>query len=93
MAVRSGTKEELFSQPIRQEEPEEPWPWFDYGVDSPPKWQLVAHLIFAIGAIGFGYLFWGWGGAFGGYLLEKVVSTMIWRPYRGPLRTIFAEEE
>ena len=67
--------------------------WFEYGVEAPPKWQLVAHLIFAIVAIGFGYLFWGWEGVVGGYLLERVVSKMIWWPYYGPLRTIFAEEE
>ena len=55
--------------------------WFDYGVDAPPKWQLVSHLIFAIVAIVLGYLYWGFGGAVGGYLTERVVSKIIWWPY------------
>ena len=57
--------------------------WFDYGVDAPPKWQIVAHVIFAVGAIGLGYLYWGWAGAFGGYLLERGVSKLIYWPYFG----------
>jgi len=73
--------------------------WFEYEGDSPPKWQLVAHLIFAIGAICFGIWLWGWSGtnpnillimAFSGLIMERTVYKMIWRPYRS---TIIAEEE
>jgi len=44
-------------------------------------WQLVSHLIFAIGAMGLGYLYWGISGAIGGYIIERVVSKIIWLPY------------
>jgi len=73
--------------------------WFEYEGNSPPKWQLVAHLIFAIGAICFGIWLWGWSGtnpnillimAFSGLIMERTVYKMIWRPYRS---TIIAEEE
>ena len=73
--------------------------WFEYEGDSPPKWQLVAHLIFAIGAICFGIWLWGWSGtnpnillimAFSGLIMERTVYKMIWRPYYS---TIVAEEE
>ncbi len=63
--------------------------WFDYGVDAPPKWQLVSHLVFAIVAIVLGYLYWGIGGAVGGYLTERVASKIIWWPYRDAI----SEEE
>jgi hypothetical protein len=53
----------------------------EYGVEAPPKWQLVSHLIFAFGAIGLGYLYWGISGAIGGYIIERVVSKIIWLPY------------
>ena len=77
--------------------------WFEYEGDSPPKWQLVAHLIFAIGAICFGiWLWWDSGGpggpnpnillimAFSVLIMERTVYKMIWRPYYS---TIVAEEE
>ena len=73
--------------------------WFEYEGDSPPKWQLVAHLIFAIGAICFGIWLWVWSGtnsnillimAFSGLIMERTVYKMIWRPYRS---TIISEEE
>ena len=73
--------------------------WFEYEGDSPPKWQLVAHLIFAIGAICFGIWLWVWSGtnsnillimAFSGIIMERTVYKMIWRPYRS---TIISEEE
>ena len=73
--------------------------WFEYEGDSPPKWQLVAHLILAIGAICFGIWLWVWGGtnsnillimAFSGLIMERTVYKMIWRPYRS---TIISEEE
>ena len=77
--------------------------WFEYEGDSPPKWQLVAHLIFAIVAICFGFwLWWDSGGpggpnpnillimAFSVLIMERTVYKMIWRPYYS---TIVAEEE
>lgn len=72
--------------------------WFEYEGDSPPKWQLVAHLIFAIGAICFGFWLWLVGSnpdilpimAFSGLIMERTVYKMIWWPYRS---TIVAEEE
>ena len=77
--------------------------WFEYEGDSPPKWQLVAHLIFAIGAICSGiWLWWDSGGpggpnpnillimAFSVLIMERTVYKMIWRPYYS---TIVAEEE
>ena len=77
MAVRSGTKEELFSQP--KVKPQEPW--FDYGVDAPPKWQIITLLILEFGGIFLGYLYWGWGGAFTGYVVGRSTSMLVWRPY------------
>ena len=53
----------------------------EYGVEAPPKWQLVSHLIFAILAIGLGYFFLGVAGAIAGYLIERTVSKIIWLPY------------
>jgi hypothetical protein len=74
--------------------------WFEYEGDAPPKWQLVAHLIFVIVAIFFGFwLWWDSGGpnpnillimAFSVLIMERTVYKMIWRPYRS---TIIAEEE
>ena len=71
--------------------------WFEYEGDSPPKWQLVAHLIFAIVAICFGFWLW-WDSepcfflimAFSVLIMERAVYKMIWRPYYS---TIVAEEE
>ena len=71
--------------------------WFEYEGDSPPKWQLVAHLIFAIVAICFGFWLW-WDSepcfflimAFSVLIMERTVYKMIWRPYYS---TIVAEEE
>ena len=70
---------------------------FEYEGDSPPKWQLVAHLIFAIVAICFGFWLW-WDSepcfflimAFSVLIMERTVYKMIWRPYYS---TIVAEEE
>ena len=71
--------------------------WFEYEGDSPPKWQLVAHLIFAIVAICFGFWLW-WDSepcfflfmAFSVLFMGRAVYKMIWRPYYS---TIVAEEE
>ncbi len=71
--------------------------WFEYEGDSPPKWQLVALLIFAIVAICFGFWLW-WDSepcfflimAFSVLIMERAVYKMIWRPYYS---TIVAEEE
>ena len=70
---------------------------FEYEGDSPPKWQLVALLIFAIVAICFGFWLW-WDSepcfflimAFSVLIMERAVYKMIWRPYYS---TIVAEEE